>query len=99
MATDDEECSEDSQDEAEDDVKEVEPCVEGEEAAALTNLMALLLRKVFNCNLLGGCLVINCVIFCLGGEVLLVLVAALLTDWTSVWLLPLTEFVEVAIVD
>ena len=121
VATDDEECSEDSQDEAEDDVKEVEPGVDGAEAAALTNLMALLLRKVFNCNLLGGCLVINCVIFCfvfflilvrnislggdilvhilLGGEVLLVLVAALLTDWTSVWLLPLTEFVEVAIVD
>ena len=64
VATDDEECSEDSQDEAEDDVKEEEPGVEGEEAAALTNLMAPLLRKVFNCNLLGGSLVINCVIFC-----------------------------------
>ena len=44
-ATEEEEGAEDSEDNTEEDVEEVEPNVDGEEAAALDNLVASLLKK------------------------------------------------------
>ena len=57
--TEEEEGAKDSEDNAEHDVEEVEPGVDGEEAAALANLVASLLRKVFRSNLLSDGLVLT----------------------------------------
>ena len=56
--TEEEEGAKDREDNAEDDVEDVEPGVDGEEAAALAILVASLLRKVFRSNLLINVLVL-----------------------------------------
>ena len=54
VATDDEEGAENSKNNADENVEKVEQRVDGEEAAAIANLVVLLLRKVFSRNLLSA---------------------------------------------
>ena len=53
------EVAENNKNNAEENVKEVEPGVDGEEAAALANLVAHLLRKAFSSNLFSAGLLIS----------------------------------------
>ena len=57
------EVAENNKNNAEENVKEVEPGVDGEEAAALANLVAQLFRKVFSSYLLSGGLFLNFGVF------------------------------------
>ena len=58
-ATDDEDGAENSKNNTETNVKEVEPGVDVEEAAAIVNLVVHLLRKVFSSNIICAGLVLN----------------------------------------
>ena len=57
--TEEEDGAKDSEDNAEPDIEEVEPGVDGEEAAALANLVPSLFRKVFRSKLLSDGLVLR----------------------------------------